>query len=68
MNGFELYNNIKKIDNKVKVCFFSACEPSSESYKQLVSKYKQDNTRLFFIQKPISMHDMIEQIKSILNN
>ena len=24
MNGFELYEKIKKLDNKVKVCFISA--------------------------------------------
>jgi hypothetical protein len=24
MNGFELYDRIKKLDNKVKVCFISA--------------------------------------------
>ena len=26
MNGFELYDKIKRIDNKVKVCFISAYE------------------------------------------
>ena len=39
MNGFELYGEIKKIDNKVKVCFLTALSEMHdyESFKKEVS-------------------------------
>jgi two-component system, OmpR family, response regulator ChvI len=30
MNGFELYDKIKKLDSRVKVCFISAFDPYSD--------------------------------------
>jgi DNA-binding NtrC family response regulator len=66
MDGFELYNNIKKLDNKAKVCFFSASEPPAEKYKEFISEIKE-NKKFHFIQKPISMQNMLENIRSILS-
>jgi len=39
MNGFELYLEIKKIDNKVKVCFLTALSEFQEyqAFKREVS-------------------------------
>ena len=34
MNGFELYDEIKKIDNKVKICFISAYDADSKALKK----------------------------------
>ena len=34
MNGFELYDEIKKIDNKVKVCFISSYDADSKALKK----------------------------------
>jgi len=65
MDGFELYNNIKKLDDKAKVCFFSASQPSSDNYKKFISENKE-NKKFHFIQKPISMQNMLENIRSIL--
>ena len=67
MDGFELYNNIKKLDNNTKVCFFSASELPEEKYKKFISENKEENMKKFhFIQKPISMRNMLESIRSIL--
>ena len=66
MDGFELYNNIKNLDNKAKVCFFSASEPPAEKYKKFISEIKE-NKKFYFIQKPISMRNMLENIRSILS-
>ena len=33
MNGYELYNEIRKLDNKVKVCFLTASEVYDESLR-----------------------------------
>jgi response regulator RpfG family c-di-GMP phosphodiesterase len=69
MDGFELYNNINKLDNKTKVCFFSASELPEEKYKKFISENKEENNikKFHFIQKPISMRSMLENIRSILN-
>ena len=37
MNGFELYRQIKKIDNKVKVCFLTASEMYYGVYTDIVN-------------------------------
>jgi DNA-binding response OmpR family regulator len=34
MNGFELYDEIKKIDNKVKICFISAYDADSKALEK----------------------------------
>jgi two-component system, OmpR family, response regulator ChvI len=61
MNGFELYDKIKRIDNKVKVCFISAYNvdynalreqfPTLEIYCMLPKSV---------IRKPIQMAKLIE--------
>jgi response regulator RpfG family c-di-GMP phosphodiesterase len=66
MDGFELYNNINKLDNKTKVCFFSSCELPEEKYKKFISENKENMKIFHFIQKPISMRSMLESIRSIL--
>jgi DNA-binding response OmpR family regulator len=34
MDGFELYDEIKKRDNKVKICFLTACELYHEEFRK----------------------------------
>jgi DNA-binding NtrC family response regulator len=65
MDGYDLYHNIKKLDNKVKVCFFSASEPSSNEHKKFIES--KESKEFHFIQKPIAIKEMMEQIKSILS-
>jgi CheY-like chemotaxis protein len=36
MNGFESYNKIRKIDNRVKVCFISASDIQKEDLKAAI--------------------------------
>jgi CheY-like chemotaxis protein len=73
IDGFELYNEIKKIDNQTKVCFITATDKNNyeglegpegqpENYKEKVQLYcelKKD----MFIQKPISNDDLVNEIK-----
>jgi two-component SAPR family response regulator len=35
MNGFELYDKIKKIDNNVKVCFITAAYVNYEAVREM---------------------------------
>ena len=61
MNGFELYKGIRKIDDKVKVCYLTAFEVYYEEFK----KAFPDLDITHFIRKPISMSDLVLQIKRL---
>jgi DNA-binding response OmpR family regulator len=64
MNGFELYEQIKKIDDKVKVCFLTAGEMDYEQFRKELSPALDDNC---YIQKPIQNVILIERLKSIID-
>ena len=64
MNGFELYEQIKKIDDKVKVCFLTAGEMDYEQFRKELSPALDDNC---YIQKPIQNEILIERLKSIID-
>jgi two-component SAPR family response regulator len=51
INGFELYEKIKKIDNKVKACFITAYEIYYKSLKEIYPNFEVD----CFIKKPVKM-------------
>lgn len=70
MNGFELYANMRKVDNQVKFCFITA----GEMYYDEVRKEKREegeesycklNTE-WFLQKPISNVDLLERINKVM--
>jgi two-component SAPR family response regulator len=63
MNGFELYQRIKRLDDKVKVCFITASELY---YKEIRKKsYPELDTNCFII-KPISNEELMSQVKICL--
>ena len=64
MDGFKLYKEMKKIDNKFKVCFLTASEMFYEQYRPAYSVMTGENYPV--IQKPIKNEDFIEQINEIL--
>lgn len=63
MNGFELYQEIERIDNKVKVCFITAFEVYYKSLRELFPTTNVD----CFIKKPITTNDLVERLMSELN-
>jgi CheY-like chemotaxis protein len=65
MDGFELYDEIKKIDNKIKVCFLTASEMY---YKKLRKEKYYSLDKDLFIQKPIANEDLIIELNKILNS
>jgi DNA-binding response OmpR family regulator len=73
MNGFELYTEIQKIDNQVKVCFITAGEMHYEKVRkekleedeEEKEQYCELNTERF-LQKPISNADLIKRINKIM--
>ncbi len=65
MNGYELYKEIRKIDDKVKICILTASEIYNESLRvpppQLLDDVK------CFIPKPIAIDDFVKKVKEQLN-
>ena len=64
MNGFELCKKIRKLDDKVKICFLTAGEMYYEEIRKKVVPELDTNC---FIRKPIENPDLIQQVKDILN-
>jgi CheY-like chemotaxis protein len=64
MNGFELYNKIKQIDGRVKVCFVTEFE---DYYDEFIKIYSDLHEKGCFIRKPIGVDDLIRIVKSQLN-
>ncbi len=62
MNGLELYQEIKKKDNRVKACFVTAYELYYESLKQKYPKLEVG----CYIRKPIDMDDLVKRINKEL--
>jgi len=59
MNGFDLYNEIRKIDDKVNVCFLTTGEinPADKDYQTI-----SDN---LFLRKPIENEVLLQAIENI---
>lgn len=63
MNGFELYHEIRKLDDKVKVCFLTAGEMYDEEIRKESFPELDINC---FIRKPIANQALIQRVKDIL--
>jgi len=66
MGGFQLYQEMKKIDKEVKVCFLTAAEMDYERFKKEKGFYTLEKE--LFLQKPIENKELIKEITGILNN
>jgi DNA-binding NtrC family response regulator len=62
MNGFELYEKIKKIDTKAKVCFISAYRMYFEALREMYPGYEVD----YFMIKPFENEDLLRKVASAL--
>jgi CheY-like chemotaxis protein len=64
MNGFELYEKIKKIDNKLKVCFLTAFgEGYHEEFRR---RFPASSSDVIFIRKPIRIDDLVKKVNEIV--
>ena len=59
MDGFELYDKIKKIDNKVKVFFISAFDIDHAAISKKYPDLKIEN----FLPKPIQIPELIKRVE-----
>ena len=64
MTGFELYERMSEIDPQVKVCFITAFE---EYYSEFKTKFPNLNVLECYIKKPIGMNNLIDTVKSRLD-
>jgi DNA-binding response OmpR family regulator len=71
INGYELYNEIRKINDKVKVCFITAFdiqkgEEHSDSMVRIA--VSNDKDKPVVIQKPIAIEELVKRIKELIPN
>ena len=64
MNGFELYRQIRRMDNRVKVCFLTAISEFKE-YEQYKKEVYPKLGERHFITKPVSNHELIGRINEM---
>jgi two-component system, OmpR family, response regulator ChvI len=62
MDGFQLYDKMKDIDNKVKVCFITAYEINYEALRKVFPTLGME----CFIQKPIEVSQLVRKINAEL--
>ncbi len=62
MNGFELYRQLKKIDDKAKVCFLTA---GNMNYYQGTNEIIPSLDNKCYIEKPIENEILIERLNRI---
>ena len=55
MNGFELYKEIRKMDDKVKVCFITAFDIQKEDMECI-------------IRKPVVIGDLVKRVRAKIQN
>jgi DNA-binding response OmpR family regulator len=67
MNGFELYNQIRKIDDKVKFCFITAFEIQKDEHFSSITK-SNDKYKPNIIRKPIELDELVKRLKAIIPN
>jgi DNA-binding response OmpR family regulator len=63
MNGFCLYNEIRKVDDKIKICFLTA---ATDLYYEAFRKEANIHEN-YVIRKPIENELLLEKIRSIIS-
>ena len=66
MDGFELYRQIKRKDNHVKVCFLTAVSEFIEYEQYKKETYPKMGER-YFIAKPVSNDELIRRVNEMLS-
>ena len=63
MDGFELYDKLRKMDNNINVCFLTAAQEYYDKYKERYSWLQKE----CFITKPITLENLVNTINSVLS-
>ena len=65
MNGFQLYQKIRDIDDKVKVCFLTAFEEAKGEFK---SSFPFLEEAKCYLKKPITLQDLVKRLVDLANS
>ena len=68
MNGFDLYSEIRKLDDKVKVCFMTAFDIKKEDIEAAVIPTLNEEKNPTVFRKPIKLEDLVSGVKAEINN
>jgi DNA-binding response OmpR family regulator len=66
IDGFLLYQEMKKTDNKINVCFLTASEMYNEKLREKEGFAALDKD--LFLRKPIKNEDLINEVCRIINS
>jgi DNA-binding response OmpR family regulator len=66
VDGFHLYQKIRKIDSNVKVCFLTATEYFHEEIRKEYGL--NELNKELFLRKPIATEDLVHEIKKLLQS
>lgn len=66
LDGFELYERLRLLDKKVKVCFLTAGEINYEQFKKAAS-FSEITTEDCFIKIPVENSVLIKKVRNILS-
>ena len=64
MNGFELYNELKKLDPIIKVCFITGYEVNYRALQSIFPELDQE----CYISKSITMRELKEHVNHLLRD
>jgi CheY-like chemotaxis protein len=65
MDGFRLYEKLKKVDPAIKVCFLTAGEMAHRKIREVDHCALKEE---LFLQKPISIDDLVREINKKINS
>ena len=65
MNGFKLFEEIQKIDDKVKACFLTAY---GEGYTEEFGRRFPSSSNVSFVRKPIRIDDLVKKVNEVVVN
>jgi CheY-like chemotaxis protein len=64
MNGIDLYNKIRKIDENIKVCFMSANKYYYEEFRNQLTSSAETNPS--FLQKPFRYEELLRSVNKMM--
>jgi DNA-binding response OmpR family regulator len=62
MDGYELYEKLKKLDEKAKVCFLTASERYREEHRP---SFLSSGSATFLI-KPVTVDDLVRKVNEVI--
>jgi two-component SAPR family response regulator len=67
MNGYELYNQMRKIDDRVKFCFITAFDIQKDECLDSLA-ILSDKEKPTIIRKPIGLEELVKIVREEIPN